>query len=159
MGIDIAAVAESVASSPFGLTTFLLLGVWILGSMVKKSVDKSLEQVNELLAIIKQKDEAMDKLIKEVREDAEERERWWRDYFSRFGQAIIEMRNDIGDIWSLFRQGGNIFERQGKDSRRKSPSVIPIDDDNINHSRGELSTTAISVENSHTTEDEGVKAK
>jgi hypothetical protein len=124
--MDLVAIAESVAKSPYGLPLFLLVVVWYTAS------------------VIKQKDVYMESHIKEDLEKSEEREKWYRsclewyqNYLKSNTEHMTNMTNDIKDIESILMEGRIHFESDNRDD--ETPSNTTDDSRGLNHLRSKLS--------------------
>lgn len=116
MEFDVFNFAIQIASSPYGLPAFLFVVVWFLGAIIRERLKETDKQLDTLIKILNTE---MDK--------AKEREQWYQNYSSKlvevFQSRIIDMNNDIKDIWQVVKKGGEIFEQQRKDSEDKISSL------------------------------------
>lgn len=125
--MDLVAIAEAVAKSPYGLPLFLLVVVWYTASLIK------------------QKDMYMQLHIKDDLEKAEEREQWYRSclewyqsYLKSNTEHMANMSNDIKDIESILSEGRVHFESDNRDD--ETPSATNNHDRSLDHLRRKLSS-------------------
>lgn len=118
--MDLVAIAESVAKSPYGLPLFLLVVVWYTAS------------------VIKQKDIYMENHIKEDLEKAESRELWYRSILASYqnymeittkrltniDNNVHDLENSIHDIETLLHEGRIYFATDDENPPYSSNSSI-----------------------------------
>lgn len=124
--MDLVAIAEAVAKSPYGLPLFLLVVVWYTTTLINK------------------KDMYMETHIKEDLQKAEEREKWYRsclewyqNYLKSNTEHMTNMSNDIKDIESILIEGRIHFESDNRDD--ETPSNTTNRGGGLNHLRRKLS--------------------
>ena len=131
--MDLVAIAEAVAKSPYGLPLFLLVVVWYTTTLINK------------------KDMYMETHIKEDLEKAEEREQWYRTilgsyqnymqitikHMTNIDNNIRDIESSIHDIESILHEGRVHFESDNRDD--ETPSNTTDGGRSLNHLRSKLS--------------------
>jgi hypothetical protein len=117
--MDLVQLAEAVAKSPFGLPIFLFAVVWWTTT------------------VIKQKDKYIEDRTREELQKAEVREKWYQKYVESTTTHIINIENDVRDMWEILREGRVHFESSNRDDETSSNPTH--DDGGLNHLRSKLS--------------------
>lgn len=126
--MDLVAIAEAVAKSPYGLPLFLLVVVWYTASMIKA------------------KDIYIQMHIKDDLDKAKEREQWYQSclewyqkYLEKNTEHMTNMTNDIKDIETILMEGRQHFESDKRDDQ--TTSVTTSHDRGLDHLRSKLSSS------------------